>query len=220
MSRKLFLSALAIALPVALLATIGSGVASGQSIKPTTPVTFVGNISCNLQGTLTITPAATNTNTGPWTVAFTGKNNMCVGLPYTNSTGTTVTTPLIQGGEKLKKSTENFTFTVTGTGAVGTLCHDLEGGGPIATPINFGINWIGTSPITGTQVSYPNGGTIVPGLIELLNGTTGGSFAGTADILLGYNLAHVFTACASVGGLSTLPLNHLGGDNLMVGPAF
>jgi hypothetical protein len=131
-----------------------------------------------------------------------------------------VTTPLIEGGEKLKSSTETFTFTVTGTGAVGTLCHDLEYGGPIATPISFGINWIGTSPISGTQVSYPNGGTIYPGLIALLNGTTGGSFAGTADILLGYNLANVFTACASTGGLSTSPVNHLGGDNLMVGPAF
>jgi hypothetical protein len=220
MSRKLFLAALAIALPVALLATIGSGAASGQSVRPATPVTFVGNISCNLQGTITITPAATNTNPGPWVVKFTGKNNKCVGLPYTNTAGTTVTTPLTQSGEKLKSSTETFTFTVTGTGALGTLCHDLELGGPIATPITVAINWLGTSPITGTQVSYPNGGTIYPGLIALLNGTTGGSFAGTADILLGYNLANVFTACASTAGLSTLPVNHLGGDNLMVGPAF
>lgn len=217
MGRRLLLIGMVIALPIALLTTIGAGAAWA----PTSSVRFVGNLSCNLQGTITITPAATNTNTGPWTVAFNGTNNACVGLPYTTTSGTTAHTSLTQGGETLTGSTESFSVVVTGTGAVGTLCHLLEFGGVIARPISFTINWTGTSPITATHVSYPNGGNIMPpGIIDLLNGTTTGSFTGTADIALGYNLAHVFAACASVAGLSTLPVNHLGGDNLMVGPAF
>jgi hypothetical protein len=65
------------------------------------------------------------------------------------------------------------------------------------------------------------GTTIVPGVLEWLNGPTTGSFAGTTDILLGYNLASVFADCAAGGpGISSLPVTSLGGDNLMVGPAF
>ena len=61
----------------------------GESVKPTTPVTFVGNISCNLQGTITISPGwEPKTNTGPWVVTFTGTKTGGVGLPYTSSTGT------------------------------------------------------------------------------------------------------------------------------------
>jgi hypothetical protein len=220
MVRKLLLAAMAVAIPTALLATVGSGAASSARPRPTTAITFVGNISCNLQGTITISPAATTANAGPWTVTFKGTNNKCVGLPYTTAAGGTTTTPLTQGGEKLKGSTESFSYQVTGAGALGTLCKDLEFGGPIATPISFGISWTGTSPITATRVAYPNGGTVYPGLIALVNGPTTGSFAGTADVLLGYNLAKVFTGCASAAGLSSLPANHLGGDNLMVGPAF
>jgi hypothetical protein len=214
------MAAAAITIPMALLATVGSGIASSARPRPTTAVTFVGNVSCNLQGTFTISPAATTSNAGPWTVTFKGTNNKCVGLPYTTAAGGTTTTPLTQSGEKLKGSTESFSYVVTGAGALGTLCRNLEFGGPIATPIGFGITWIGTSPITPTKVTYPNGGTVYPGLIALVNGATSGSFAGTADVLLGYNLATVFTDCASAAGLSSLPANHLGGDNLMVGPAF
>ncbi len=53
-----------------------------------------------------------------------------------------------------------------------------------------------------------------------VNGPTSGSFAGTIDVLLGYNLVTVANDCALATGLTTLPMNHLGGDNLMVGPAF
>jgi len=221
MSKKLMLGALSAVLPVAtFVVAIGVGSASGK-VRPHSPVTFVGNLSCNLQGTLTVSPAAFNgVGSGPWTVTFTGKNNHCKGLPYTTSSGTTATTPLSQGGETLKKSTESFSYSVSGSGALGLLCSDFEHGGPIATPIGFGITWLGTSPITGTQLNYPNGGTQYPGLIALINGSAGGSFTGTADVLLGYNLVTVNTDCASAAGLSTLAINHLGGDNLMVGPAF
>jgi hypothetical protein len=220
MARKSVLMAMTVALPIAFLTTVGSGVAWAPT-PPPPPVTFVGNISCNLQGTITITPAANNVNFGTYVVKFTGTNNHCVGLP-TSSTGTTVT-PLTQGGEHLKKSTDTFTFTFPQTSTTGgLLCTTLEHGGPIPTPISTTINWLGTSPITSTGVMFPNGGTIVPGVIELLNGgnAPGSSFAGTTDILLGYNLASVFAACATTAGLSTFPVNHLGGDNLMAGPAF
>lgn len=205
----------------ALLVTIESAVAYSRAVKSSNsdPVTFTGNISCNLQGTATITPAATNTGSGPWTVSFTGANNKCVGLGSTS---------LTQGGpagpsETLKASKESFSFTFTNpAGALGGLCLALENGGAIATGITVTITWIGTSPITSTTVSYPNGGQILPGLILLQNGSVPAtsSFGGTADIFLGYNLATVWTDCAKATGLASLPLNHLGGDNLMVGPAF
>lgn len=223
MIRRFAMVVTGIGLLAALWASAGSEAASANARPPVPPVTFVGNISCDLQGSITITPAAFNgIGSGTWTVTFVGKNNHCVGLPYVNSLGTTSTTPMTQGGERLTHSKDTFSFTVNGSGAVGLLCNDFEYGGPIATPVTTTINWLGTSPITSTGVTFPNGGTIVPGVIELLNGTNalGSSFAGTTDILLGYNLATVFTACASTTGLSTLPVNHLGGDNLMVGPAF
>jgi hypothetical protein len=220
MSRKLKLSlvAMAVAAPLALLATMGSTVASAGSAGPAVadPATFTGNISCNLQGTATITPAATNTGKGPWTVTFTGKNNKCVGLGATS---------LTQGSpqETLTGSTDSFSFTfINPAGALGGLCLALETGGTIATPIVTTINWLGTSPITPTTVSYPNGGQILPGLILLKNGgvPATSSFAGTADIFLGYNLATVWTDCALATGLSTLKLKHLGGDNLLAGTSF
>jgi len=219
MFRKAFLAPVAATVAIALLVTIGTDVASANSAKPAlSPVTFAGNISCNLQGKLSISPPATLTSAGPWTVTFTGTNNKCVGL---GTTSLTQGGSAAGGGETLKSSKESFTFTIVNvTGALGTLCTDLETGGPIATPVNTTINWLGTSPITPSAVVFPNGGTFLPGLIQLVNGPTGGSFAGTTDILLGYNLATVWTQCATATGLATLPVNHLGGDNLMVGTAF
>lgn len=61
---------------------------------------------------------------------------------------------------------------------------------------------------------------ILPGLIMWVNGPTSGTFAGTIDLFLGYNIITVAADCGLATGLSTLPVNSLGGDNLMVGPAF
>jgi len=225
MSKKLLFAALFALVPVAILVSVGSGVASGHPNNP--PVTFTGAVSCNLQGTLSITPAALQGSGSPsYTLMFKGTNNHCVGLPYqTASTGTWTTTPLVQGGETLKKSKESFTVTVSLPGAVINLCNDLEFGGAslAVTPFAAAITWIGTSPITPTQVSFPAGSSLtipVPGVIALMNGTTAGSFAGTVDISLGYNVAKVFAGCATAAGLSTLPINHLGGDNLLVGQGY
>jgi len=220
MLRKAFLASTAATVVIALLVTIGVEAASSakSSRAGSDPTTFTGNISCNLQGIISISPAATLTSAGPWTVTFKGVNNKCVGLGGTSLTqGGTPT----GGGETLTKSTDTFTFTVQNvTGALGTLCTDLETGGPIATPVNTTIDWLGTSPITASTVVFPNGGQFVPGLIQLLGGSTSGSFTGTTDVLLGYNLLTVWTDCATATGLATLPVNHLGGDNLMVGTAF
>ena len=225
MSKKLMFGALSALLPVALLVVaIGAGSASGK-VRPHQPVTFTGAVSCNLHGTLSISPPALNSASSAYSLSFTGTNNHCKGLPYPTATGATGTTSLTQGGETLKKSTENFKFSIGTTANPVNLCSDLEYGAA-AVPWGGGggsITWLGTSPIAGTTLSTPSplsALNIFPTVIPLLNWTATGSFAGTADLLLGYNVATVFAKCATTTGLSTLPINHLGGDNLLVGPGF
>jgi len=226
MSRKVLLAAMAIAVPIALLIAIGSGVASGKTKAlhdPPPPVAFTGNVSCNLQGKITISPAAFNGIGYTWTITFTGTNSACVGL-----LGTILTQPNVAGApETLKKSIDSFSYTVSApaSGPPGALCNDLEYGGSLPLSGFSGtITWLGTSPISPTTVSYPAGSsmTMLPGVIALMGGltTATSSFPGTVDILLGYSVATVFTDCASTTGLSTLPVGHLGGDNLLVGSAF
>jgi len=222
MIRKFVLVAMTVALPVALLTTVGSGVASSNPPHPLVigPVTFTGNVSCNLSGALTISPPATNTSTGPYTVTFTGKNKKCVGLYGTIlSQGLPGTTALVT----LKKSLESFSYVVPATpNAPGNLCNTFLSGGsapPVLPP--FPITWFGSGgTISPTIASFPLGGNILPGLMTWINGPTVGSFAGTTDLFLGYNLVTVAAGCAVATGISTLPVNDLGGDNLMVGPAF
>jgi hypothetical protein len=215
MIRKLILAAMAVTLAVALLTTVGSGVASAAF----PPVTFTGNISCNLSGTMTISPAATSTSTGPYTVSFAGKNTKCVGLYGTSlvvsiaSTGQTVT---------LTKSTDKFSFVVpAGSAAPGGLCNTLLSGGTTPAISPFPINWLGSGgTIVPTTTSFPLGGNVVPGIFTWVNGTNlAGSFPGTTDLYLGYNLATAIAGCTGPG-ITTLAMNDLGGDNLMVGSAF
>jgi hypothetical protein len=216
MIRKLALVALAITIPVALLTTVGSGEASAAF----PPVTFSGNISCNLSGTVTISPPATNTSTGPYTVTFVGKNTKCVGL-Y----GTSLTLSVASTGQtvKLKKSTETFSFTVPASpNAPGALCNTFLAGGPLPAVNPFAINWTGSGgTIVPTTTSFPSGGTAAPGLLTWMNGPNAGgsSFAGTTDLFLGFNLVTAINDCSGAG-IASLPANDLGGDNLMVGTTF
>lgn len=224
MLRKFALMAMAVALPVALLTAVAPGVATAGKVHPSGigPVTFVGNVSCNLTGKITISPPVTNTSVGPYTITFTGTNKKCVGLGSTVlSQGLPGTTAVVT----LKKSTEAFSYmTVFNPNAIpGEFCNKLESGGTVSAPVPpFPINWFGMGgTITPSSVSFPLGLTIAPGVLQWLNGPTAGSFAGTTDILLGYNLAAVFADCAPAGpGVTTFPVTDLGGDNLMVGPAF
>ena len=125
MLRKLIVAAIAVMLPVALLTTITSGVASAAF----PPVTFTGNISCNLTGTMTISPAATSTSTGPYTVTFVGKNPECFGL-Y----GTSLTVSIASTGQTVKlkrtrtRSTSSSPRAPAHPGACATPCS--EGGPP------------------------------------------------------------------------------------------
>jgi hypothetical protein len=216
MTRKLALVALVVTIPLALLTTVGSGVASAAF----PPVTFSGNISCNLSGTVTISPPATNSSTGPYTVTFMGKNNKCVGL-Y----GTSLTLSIASTGQtvKLKKSTETFSFVVpAGSGGPGALCNTFLGGGSLPAVNPFTINWTGSGgTIVPTTTSFPAGGSAAPGLLTWMNGPNlaGSSFAGTTDVFLGFNLVTAINDCAGAG-ISSLPVNDLGGDNLMVGTTF
>ncbi len=217
MVRKLVLAAMAVALPAALLTTVGSGVASAAF----PPVTFNGNVSCNLSGTMTISPAATSTSTGPYTVTFVGKNTKCVGL-Y----GTSLTLSVASTGQtvKLKKSTEKFSFTVPASpNAPGALCNTLLSGGTTPPISPFPIGWLGSGgTLVPTTTEFPVGGNVVPGIMTWVNGTNlAGSFPGTTDLYLGYNLATAIADCAATGpGVTTLAMNDVGGDNLMVGAAF
>jgi hypothetical protein len=216
MIRKLALALLTVTLPVALLTTVGSGDASAAF----PPVTFSGNISCNLSGTMTISPPATSTSTGPYMVTVAGKNTKCVGLYGTSlvhtvaSTGQTV---------KLKRSTESFSFTVPASpNAPGALCNTLLGGGSLPSVNPFPINWLGSGgTIVPTTTHFPLGGNASPGLLTWMNGPNlaGSSFAGTTDLFLGFNLVTAINDCSGAG-ISSLPVNDLGGDNLMVGTAF
>jgi len=219
MIRKLVLVGMCVGLLVALFATIGSRAASG-SPQPVFPaVTFPGNVSCDLTGALTISPPATNTSTGPYTVTFLGTNKKCVGL-----FGTSLTVIIPSTGQMvtLKKSTESFSYTVPASpNAPGDLCRTLMFGGSASPVPPFPIHWFGSGgTISPTIASFPLGGNVLPGLMTWVNGPTAGTFAGTIDVLLGYNIVTVAADCALATGLSNLPVNHLGGDNLMVGPAF
>jgi hypothetical protein len=216
MIRKLALVALAVTIPVALVTTVGSGDASAAF----PPVKFSGNVSCNLAGTVTISPPATSTSTGPYVVTFAGKNSKCVGL-Y----GTSLTLSVASTGQtvKLKKSTETFSFTVPASpNTPGALCNTLLGGGSLP-PVNpFPINWAGSGgTIVPTTTHFPAGGSAAPGLLTWMNGPNlaGSSFAGTTDLFLGFNLVTAINDCSSAG-ISSLPANDLAGDNLMVGSAF
>ncbi len=220
MIRKLVLVAMSVALPVALLATVGSKTASGSPQPAIFPaITFPGNVSCNLSGALTISPPATTSSTGPYTVTFNGTNNKCVGL-----FGTSLTISIPSTGQvvTLKKSIESFSYTVPASpNAPGDLCKTFLSGGSAPPVPPFPIHWFGPGGIISpTVASFPVGGSVLPGLMTWVNGPTGGTFAGTIDIFLGYNLVTVAADCATATGLSNLPVNHLGGDNLMVGPAF
>jgi hypothetical protein len=221
MIRKSVLVAMSVALPVALLVTVGRGIASGSSPRPAAfpAVTFNGNVSCNLQGALTITPPATISSIGPYNVTFHGVNNKCVGL-----FGTSLTLSIPATGQivTLKKSIESFSYTVPASpNAPGALCQTLLSGGPSPVVPPFPINWFGSGGIISpTVASFPLGGNILPGLMTWVNGPASGTFTGTIDIFLGYNIVTVASDCALASGLTTLPMNHLGGDNLMVGPAF
>jgi hypothetical protein len=220
MVRKLIGAGVAALFLAILVTAIGSG-SSSASVHPALvgPVTFTGNIECNLQGTLTVSPPATNSNPGPYTVTFTGTNNHCSGLwgtslAQSNPPGT------VPGKAVLKRSTESFTYTVP-QNTTNDLCFVLQYGGtqpPVTTP--FPINWMGVGTgIVPTATTLP-AGTEFPGIMQWINGTVlGGSFPGTTDIALGYSLSTAAAACAG-GGLSSIAMTDLGGHNLLVGTAF
>jgi hypothetical protein len=207
--KKVFaLLAMAVLLPFGFLLAAGSGVATAAS-KTTT---FDGNISCNLQGTVKISPAITATSVGPYKVTVKMTNNNCIGL---NGTSTT------QNGETIISSTESLTFTVPSTGVAG--CSTLLSGGSIATP-PITVKWKGTSKITSTVLGASNTTITVgsPNSVLSLTGavTSGWSSPATYQINLGINTAAVAAACAGKKGLKGFPVNDLNGDNLEIGPAF
>jgi hypothetical protein len=217
MLRKLLIGTATAALPIGLLVTVGAP--SAQAIA--VPVTFTGNISCSLTGKMTFVPPLTNGGTSPTTVTFTGKNKLCkgVGIPPTS---------LKQGGAKLKKSKEAYSFTLPANN-----CTALLGG--IAPPISMTVNWLGTSPITPTVITFPQGITSSSGghtsIIYAIpnDGVATGSFAGTAemDLEILQTDAQLLSECSHKGIKSlTLiqpkpePPPFAKNDNLEVGPLF
>jgi hypothetical protein len=206
--------ALAAILPIGFLATIGTGVAAA---KGTT--TFDGNISCNLQGTVSIKPAINLTTpvTKPIKISAKLTNNDCIGLDGTSTT---------QNGETIVSSTETLKFTVEPSTPPEPGCDALVGSGPPTAIPSSTIKWIGTSKITPTVLGASTA-TITTGspnstLAVTGNVTSGWSTPPTAtySITLGINTATVAADCASKKGLSKFTVNDLSGDNLEVGPAF
>jgi hypothetical protein len=194
--KKFFAGAALAALPLGLIVTLGA--ASAQAAAP---VTFTGSISCSLVGTITFTPPLSNTQTSkPTTATFKGKNNHCKGTHGTS---------LTQKGETLKSSTDSYSFTLPAN--TSGSCAPLATGTLPAT--TMAVTWIGTSPITGSKLTFKPG-TFNPntGLAEYLTGTSAGSFAGSARTALQastisegngttvpYSLANVEAACAGSG---------------------
>jgi len=207
MKKTLGLLGLVVMLPFGLLALAGSGVAAAGG-----STTFDGNISCNLQGTVKVSPAITPTSVGPYKATVKMTNNDCIGLDGTSTT---------QNGETIISSTESVKFTVPSTGAAG--CSTLLSGGTIAIPA-ITVKWKGTSKITTTVlgassavigVGSPNSTLSVTGAV-----TSGWSSPATYQISLGIDTATLAAACTSKKGVKSFAVNDLSGDNLEIGPAF
>jgi len=211
MRRKLIMAAMAVMLPIGFLATIGTGVASAKG-----STTFDGNISCNLQGSVSVKPAITSTSVGPYTVKAKLTNNKCIGLAGTSTT---------QNGETIISSTEALTFTVPVSSPPTAGCSALlTGGAGSFTVPSITVKWKGTSKITSTVLGS-SGVTITPGspdsIISLGGSVTSGwSSPATYQISLGTNTAALAAACVSKKGLSKFTVDDNGGDNLEIGPAF
>ena len=207
MKKAIGIIGIAVLLPFGLLTLAGSGVASAKG-----STTFDGNISCNLQGTVKVSPAITATSVGPYKVTVKMTNNNCIGLMGTSTT---------QNGETIISSTESLKFTVPSTGVAG--CSTLLSGGSIATPA-FAVKWKGTSKITSTVLGASNAVITVgsPNSVLSVSGavTSGWSSPATYQINLGINTATLAAACASKKGVKSFAVNDLGGDNLEIGPAF
>jgi len=217
--------AVAIVIP---LTTLGVFAATGGLASASSPVTFKGSISCSLTGTATFAPPLKNSSTVATTATFKGKNVDCKGIDGTK---------LTQGGETLKSSTENFTFKIAAN-KKGS-CDGLATG---VSPAITGavVDWVGTSPITPSKLNFKVGTITTAGLITYGNGTSTGSFAGTAKVqlqaseisepgtttLTPYSAANAAKACAGKGiaditfkqpkPSKTYPLN----DNEEIGAAF
>lgn len=166
--KKLCTAAALAALPLGLVLTLGAATAQAAA-----PVTFTGSISCSLTGTVTFSPPLTLSQTSkPTKVTFKGKNDHCVGTHGTS---------LKQKGETLTGSKDSFTSTIPANSSGS--CGALAGGTlPAAT---FAVTWTGTSPITPSKLVFKSGTlNLSSGLIEYLNGTSTGSFAGSAQTAL------------------------------------
>jgi len=213
MRRKLIMVALAAMLPIGFMATIGSGVAAA---KGTT--TFDGNISCNLQGTVKLSPAINLTTPVTVPVKVTAKltNDDCIGLDGTSTT---------QNGETIISSTESLSYTIPPSSPPKPGCVALASGGSEPIPAST-IKWKGTSKITSTVLGASTA-TITTGSPNSVLAVTGNVTSGwstpptaTYSISLGINTATVAAGCDSKKGLSKFAVNDLGGDNLEIGPAF
>jgi len=211
MKKTLGLLGLVVMLPFGLLALAGSGVAAAGG-----STTFDGNISCNLQGTVKVSPAITPTSVGPYKATVKMTNNDCIGLDGTSTT---------QNGETIISSTESLSYTIPPSSPPKPGCVALASGGSEPIPAST-IKWKGTSKITSTVLGASTA-TITTGSPNSVLAVTGNVTSGwstpptaTYSISLGINTATVAAGCDSKKGLSKFAVNDLGGDNLEIGPAF
>lgn len=224
MIRKFFAVPALAALTLGSLAIFGAG-----SAQAAAPVTFKGSISCSLEGTVTFTPALSNSQTTAATSAtFKGTNSDCKGVKGTS---------LTQGGETLTGSTDTLTFTLPASTS-GSCASLAAGTVPAAAAV---VKWTGTSPIKLSKLTLPAGTiNLTTGVIEYLKGKSAGSFRGTAQLALEaadisepngtslpYSASNAATACAGPG-ISDIefvqpnpePKPFSEDDNLEVGKAY
>ncbi len=201
-----------------VIAIASQGGAGPYGLALAGPVTFVGNISCSLTGTMTFTPPIPSSGTTG--VKFKGKNNHCKGVGSPPAS-------LTQGGETLKKSTDTFSTTLPAPNTCTALSSE------IAPSITMTIQWIGTSPIAPTVITFPPGTVVVGTHINIIyaipnDGVAAGSFPGTAelDLQTALTTAQLLTDCSRPHGIKTLkfvqpnpetpPISV--NDNLEIGP--
>ena len=201
---------MAVLLPMGFIATIGAGVAAAKGAQE-----IDGNISCNLQGTITLKPAINLTTTVTVPIKVTAKltNDDCVGVD-----GTT-TTPFISS----LTSKESLKYSIPPSSPPTTGCGSLASGGSEPVPASK-IAWKGTGGKIDDTGLAASTATIdaSAGTISIMGSVTSGwsESPATYSITLYVNEATVLAGCESKKGLSKFSVTDGSGDNLEIGPAF
>jgi hypothetical protein len=201
--RNLALAAAALALPSAAIIA-----GSAPSDAVTTSVTFAGTLTGNLKGSITITPAITNTaSTVPIKFATHTTDSNLVASKGLTQMGVTIT------GAK----GSSVVMAPTGT-SCGTLASGLPSGVITTKYTTTGVTTAtathfkpgSTTTSLGPPITATLGGTGTTTTGSFKNGTAG-SAASTAKLIIDQTLAQLTASCGSSTGLSKITFTGVNG---------